>query len=275
MGNQCEGSYVFQGNLLLVPAETLDACIHEPVNSINVRDLLNGPLGEGADDFTATSLDNSPRICALSISGSQTPAGWRQIPMRQAVSLVNAGVMVEGAGVTGRLLRAFHIAQWRKTSRFCGACGSKNNDCETEFARQCPSCGNLEFPRISPAIITIITNDRDEALLAHNKKFTSKIYALVAGFNEAGESLEATVEREIMEEVSIRVKDIRYVKSQPWPFPNSLMVGFSARHASGTIKADNVEIEDARWFSRDNLPDLPLHGSVSRYLIDLWLQKKL
>jgi NAD+ diphosphatase len=124
-------------------------------------------------------------------------------------------------------------------------------------------------------VITIIINDKGEALLAHNKKFVNGVYSLIAGFNEAGESLEATVARETREEVGVEVKDIRYIRSQPWPFPNSLMLGFTARHAGGEIKPDGIEIEDARWFSRDSLPSLPGHGSVSRYLISLWLKGEL
>jgi NAD+ diphosphatase len=124
-------------------------------------------------------------------------------------------------------------------------------------------------------VITIIINDKDEALLAHNKKFSQGMYSLIAGFNEAGESLEDTVAREILEEVGIEVRDIRYITSQPWPFPNSLMLGFTCRHAGCGIRPDGIEIEDARWFNRDNLPPLPGHGSVSRYLIELWREGKL
>jgi NAD+ diphosphatase len=124
-------------------------------------------------------------------------------------------------------------------------------------------------------VITIIINDEGKALLAHNKKFLPGVYSLIAGFNEAGESLEAAVAREIREEVHIGVQDIRYIASQPWPFPNSLMLGFSARYASGTIRPDGVEIEDAQWFRRDALPKLPGAGSVSRYLIGRWLDGTL
>jgi NAD+ diphosphatase len=197
--------------------------------------------------------------------------------MRHAVNLMTSdGFMADGFGPVGRLLRAFHIAQWRKDSSFCGSCGSPNRDADTgELARQCPACGRLEFPRISPAVITIIINDKGEALLAHNKKFANRVYSLIAGFNEAGESLEATVAREIREEVGLEVRDIRYMRSQPWPFPNSLMLGFAARHAGGEIKPDGIEIEDARWFTRDDLPELPGRGSVARSLIGLWLEGKL
>jgi len=144
-----------------------------------------------------------------------------------------------------------------------------------ELARKCTCCGRLEYPRVSPAVITIVINDRGEALLAHNKKFATGLYSLIAGFSEPGESLEATVTREIKEEVGIDVKDIRYIRSQPWPFPDSLMLGFSAHHAGGELRPDGIEIEDARWFSRDNPPNLPGSSSVSRYLINLWLEGKL
>ena len=202
------------------------------------------------------------------------PPRWQAIPVRQAVSLL-AGNTASGTIQCSRMLRAFHIAQWRQESRFCGNCGARNIDSPDELARLCPACGRLEYPRIAPAVITFITNDEDKALLAHNKKFTPGIYSLIAGFVEPGENLESAVAREIREEVEIEVRDIRYVISQPWPFPNSLMAGFSARYASGTIRPDGVEIEDAQWFSRDNLPMLPGYGSVSRYLIEQWLNRNL
>jgi NAD+ diphosphatase len=161
--------------------------------------------------------------------------------------------------------------QWRRESVHCGVCGSPNVDAPDELARLCPVCGRREYPRIAPAIIILITNDRDEALLAHNKKFPDCVYSLIAGFNEAGESLETTAEREVREEVGIEIDDIRYKASQPWPFPNSLMIGFTARYVRGEVRPDGLEIEDARWFRRDALPKLPGPGSVSRYLINCWL----
>jgi NADH pyrophosphatase NudC (nudix superfamily) len=175
----------------------------------------------------------------------------------------------------GRMLRALHIIQWRGEARFCGSCGAENIDAPDELARLCPACGRMEFPRIAPAVITLIVNGADQALLAHNKKFAPGVYSLIAGFTEAGESLESTVVREVREEVNIEVRDIRYIASQPWPFPNSLMLGFTARYASGELRPDGQEIEDAQWFSRDKLPLLPGHGSVSRYLINRWIAGKI
>jgi NAD+ diphosphatase len=270
------GVYIFQENTLVVPSGTSDSGLQAELPDQKAEELL-GEAFE-SDRFEIPPADGSGIIRGLSVSGKAVlPAGWKAVPMRQVVNLMTReDVMADGVGPVGRLLRAFHIAQWRKESAFCGICGSPNEDAETgELARKCPVCGRLEFPRISPAVITIIINDRDEALLAHNKKFANRVYSLIAGFNEVGESLEATVVREIREEVSLEVKDIRYIRSQPWPFPNSLMLGFAARHAGGEIKPDGIEIEDARWFKKDDLPELPGYGSVARSLIGQWLEGKL
>ena len=269
------GTYVYQGNSIIVPADTPDSRIQEEVS----RDLIDAAFGgfyKDADSFVIPSLDGSGDIRAITLPDGKLPPEWKAIPLRQAVNTITGGTIAEGVGPVGRIFRSYHIGLWRKESRFCGSCGAANRDADTgELARQCPVCGRLEFPRISPAVITIITNDRDEALLAHNMKFAAGVYSLIAGFNEAGENLEATVAREIMEEVNIEVKDIRYIRSQPWPFPNSLMVGFSAHYSGGEVRADGVEIEDAQWFTREKLPNLPGNGSVSRYLIGLWQDGKL
>jgi len=193
-----------------------------------------------------------------------------------ASSVVPPGIeSLERLKDLGEILRACHIAQWRRDSRFCGTCGALNTDAPSQVHRVCPSCGRLEFPRICPAVITLITDDENRILLAHNKRFKAGVYSHISGFTEAGEMLEETVAREIREEVNIEVKNIEYIKSQPWPFPNSLMVGFRARFSSGTIKPDGEEIEDAKWFTKDALPELPGNGSLSRFLINDWLAGKL
>jgi NAD+ diphosphatase len=244
-------TFIFQGNNLVLREGP-------GINSINE---------EMGDCFTIPSVNGSGDISAIMLESSVSlPAEWKAVPMRRALDSMTG--MADGAGQVGCMLRAYHIALWRQDSRFCGTCGNPNKDAESgELARRCPVCGRLEFPRISPAVITIIINDKGEALLAHNKKFVNGVYSLIAGFNEAGESLEATVAREIKEEVNVDVTGIRYVRSQPWPFPNSLMLGFTARYAGGEIRPDGIEIEDARWFPRDNLPPLPGNGSGSRDLI--------
>ncbi|MCL2211713.1 MAG: NAD(+) diphosphatase [Treponema sp.] len=200
-----------------------------------------------------------------------------------------ADYSVEGYGIEGLerlkdlgdILHACHISQWRWDSRFCGTCGALNGDapsCSPDqllVHRVCSKCGRIEFPRICPAVITVITDDENRILLAHNKRFKAGVYSHISGFNEAGESLEETVVREIQEEVNIKVKNIEYIKSQPWPFPNSLMVGFKARYSSGTITPDGEEIEDAKWFTKNDLPELPANGSLSRFMINDWLAGRL
>jgi len=266
---------VYQGNTLVVPADTPDSQIQDEVSIELINAAFTGVLKD-ADSFVIPAVDGSGDIRGISLPKEELPPGWKAIPMRQAVNSITGGAMAEGSGPIGRILRSHHIALWRQESRFCGSCGALNQDADDEeLARRCTVCERLEFPRISPAVIAIVINDKDEALLAHNKKFPQKIYSLIAGFNEPGESLEATVVREVNEEVNIDIKDIRYIRSQPWPFPNSLMLGFSARYKSGELKPDGIEIEDAQWFPKDRLPMLPGHGSVSRYLIELWLAGKL
>ncbi|MDR2964414.1 MAG: NAD(+) diphosphatase [Treponema sp.] len=207
----------------------------------------------------------------------------KAVPVRQLLTLAASGQIKCDKNDIDKILRDCHISQWEHNSRFCGTCGTENpeiiiNGQETPH-RLCPKCGRQEYPRICPAIIVIITDDNDRILLAHNKKFRKGVYSHISGFNEAGESLEETIVREVWEEVNINIKDIEYVKSQPWPFPNSLMIGYRARYASGTVKPDGAEIIDAQWFTKDilrqfgqpGLPELPAEGSLSRWLIDRWL----
>jgi NAD+ diphosphatase len=266
--NPPQRAYLFQENTVISPADTPDSCLCEPVSLEHITQSFNAPL-----IHTVPGLEAGESIGYADVpSDARTPEGWRRVPSRQAFGLAGEE---HGGGKAGRFLRAFHIAQWRRESVFCGTCGSRNGDDPVELARLCPSCGRHEYPRICPAIIVLIINRRTQALLAHNRNVATRVYSLIAGFNEAGETLEATVAREVREEVGLEVRDIQYITSQPWPFPSSLMLGFVARHEGGTIAVDGVEIEDARWFDRERLPELPAQGSVSRYLINLWLEKKL
>ncbi|MDR0496597.1 MAG: NAD(+) diphosphatase [Treponema sp.] len=268
-------AYIYQGTSLVLPVNTPDSRIHEEIDDEFINIAFGGILEE-ADSFIIPAIEGDEDIRGITIPDGDLPEGWKAVPLRQVLLAITGGIFAESRGYIGRILRSHHISLWRKDSRFCGSCGGANRDADSgELARQCTVCGRFEFPRISPAVISIVINGRGEALLAHNKKFTAGVYSLIAGFNEAGESLEATVAREIKEEVNIDVKDIRYVRSQPWPFPNSLMLGFAARYGGGEIKPDGLEIDDARWFSRDSLPDLPGSSSVSRHLINLWIEGKL
>ena len=168
--------------------------------------------------------------------------------------------------------RAAQLLEWDRSHRHCGACGAETEPLDEERARRCPRCWLTAFPRLSPAVIVAIERG-DEILLARGPRFAPGRYALVAGFVEAGESLEDAVAREVREEVGIAVDEITYVASQPWPFPHSLMVGFLARHAGGEIRVDDDEIEDARWFRVDALPGIPQRLSIARRLIDRYAAK--
>lgn len=163
--------------------------------------------------------------------------------------------------------RAIQIIDWDRTHQFCGRCGTQTIDVDTERAKRCPQCGLSNYPRLSPSVIVRI-NRGNEILLARAPHFPPGMYSVLAGFVEPGETLEQAVEREVWEEVHLRLKNIRYFGSQSWPFPNSLMLGFTAEHASGEIEIDQIEIEDAGWYSPDNLPQIPPKLSIARQLID-------
>ncbi|MEZ5233331.1 MAG: NAD(+) diphosphatase [Acidimicrobiales bacterium] len=173
--------------------------------------------------------------------------------------------------------RAEQIVSWDRTHRFCGRCGEQTVLQDNERARKCPSCGLLAYPRLSPATITLVTRgegEDEEALLAWGRQFPGRFYSTLAGFVEPGENLEQCVAREIKEEVGVDISDITYFGSQPWPFPNSLMLGFTARYAGGELVLQEEEIVEAGWFRADALPPCPRGGmSIAGALIDSWLRR--
>ena len=166
--------------------------------------------------------------------------------------------------------RALQIVEWDRTHRFCGRCGTPTESTPGERAKRCPACGLLAFPRVSPAAIVRVTRG-DEILLAHGQRFPSRMYSVLAGFVEPGESIEEAIHRELYEEVGIEVTALRYFGSQPWPFPHSLMIGFTAEWAGGELAPDPEEIADAGWYRADDLPPIPPGLSIARKLIDDWL----
>ncbi len=162
--------------------------------------------------------------------------------------------------------QAYQIVRWDKNHKFCGACGKPTIKHEKERSRSCSECRFTCFPRISPSAIVVVKKE-DQVLLARSPHFPQGVYSAIAGFVEVGESLEQTVIREVKEEVGIRIHRLKYQLSQSWPFPDSLMLGFTAEYESGEITVDGVEIEDAQWFRRDQLPNLPMKISIARTLI--------
>jgi NAD+ diphosphatase len=167
--------------------------------------------------------------------------------------------------------RAVQLVEFARTHRFCGRCGAATEPAPSERAMRCSGCELLSFPRLAPAVIVLVTKG-EQALLARGRNFPLPMYSCLAGFVEAGETLEAAVCREVYEEVGIELTDVRYVASQPWPFPHSLMIGFTATWAAGDIAIDPAEIADAQWFGRDAVPMIPPAMSIARRLIDGWLE---
>lgn len=166
-----------------------------------------------------------------------------------------------------RLARASQLATWHDQHRFCGRCAEALSAHPQDLARQCPGCGLIQYPRISPCIIVLVTRG-ERCLLAHSARFPAGRYSTLAGFIEAGETAEAALKREVREEVGIEVDNIRFFASQSWPFPHQLMLGFFADYAGGDIEPDGEEILQAGWFGVEALPDLPPPFSIARRLID-------
>ncbi|WP_317064943.1 NAD(+) diphosphatase [Methanoculleus caldifontis] len=164
---------------------------------------------------------------------------------------------------------AAQIIDYDRTTRFCGRCGAATEPVKTERARVCPSCHRIVYPRLSPAIIVLVRMN-DTILMVRGIRAPPGRYSLVAGFVEPGESVEDAVRREVREETGITIKNIRYRASEPWPFPDSLMLGFVADYDGGEVAPDGVEVESTVWVDRDHLPTLPPRLSLTRALIDDW-----
>jgi NAD+ diphosphatase len=236
-----EGRIVFQGNQLWLSSgfEGLDihveATFRLPEGHVVQRVPLDHPLPEGVE--------------ALGLRDA-----FARMPHED---WVRAG-------------RAFQWLDWEAGHRFCGGCGTPLEVGEGH-GRRCPACERAVFPSNSTAIIVLIQRGEGAArewALARSPHFKPGVYSAVAGFTEPGESLEQAVHREVAEELGICVQNLRYFGSQPWPFPNGLMVGFLADHLDGELKPDPSELEDARWFNRDNLPLLPSPMSIARWMLD-------
>lgn len=231
------------GNLLPATSETSDAPLLH-IGELNGRSCV------------ATQLDPVAEL----------PETFFSVPSRRVLAAFPSDFCTA-------FCRARILLFWQKNHRFCGKCGSPTSTFPDAPALQCVSCGNLYFPQIAPAVIVLVSRN-DEILLAHNRQFTNGMFGLIAGFVEAGESAEEAVRRELREEVGIEIQCLEYRKSQSWPFPNSLMLGFRAEYLSGEARADGVELDEARWFTANNLPQIPPPGSIARTLLDEWFVER-
>jgi NAD+ diphosphatase len=168
--------------------------------------------------------------------------------------------------------KASQILNWDANTKFCPRCGELTYQI-SPIGKKCPICRQEFYPIISPAIIVRITRGDDEVLLVHARNFKRDFYGLVAGFVEAGESLEECVYREVMEETQLKIKNLKYFGSQTWPYPSGIMIGYTAEYESGELKLQDEELSKGGWFKRDALPPIPEKLSLARKLIDDWLEK--
>jgi NAD+ diphosphatase len=250
-------TFAFRGNELLV--READAAVAD-------RDALGGLAIDAANVHPVGLWNGSYCRAAWVPKDAAAPAGHAFKGLRSLFSRLDEPMLA----VAGR---AFQIADWARTHRFCGACGQPMSRAPGERAMKC-ACGHVAYPRISPAMMVLVKRGRS-ILLARNVAVPAggRMSAL-AGFLEPGESIEEAIHREVREEVGIEVKDPRYFASQSWPYPHSLMIAFTAEYAGGELKCDPAEIAEARWFAPgDALPELSPGQSISRALIDANLPK--
>lgn len=209
----------------------------------------------------ATWHGRQVRACSIPKT-ARLPNGMLAEPFNAAGERIPTDLLTI-AGIGKQLLH------WQTISRCCSRCGGQTRQLPDSWGKHCPACATEQFPPIHPCAIVLIRRD-DQLLLVRKPEWAPGRYGLVAGFVDVGESLEECAIREAKEETGIDIKNVRYVTSQCWPFPSQIMAGFVADYAGGTIRLDDKEIEDARWFTIDCLPALPAQRSIARYLIDSW-----
>lgn len=249
--------FVFRRQRLLTKVEDRKAVLPSRV----VLDELN--LSLLRDQYLGT-LEGTHCYSAEVNEETEAPDGWSFQGLRRLYGMMDEGIF----GVAGR---AVQIVDWDRSHQYCGRCGAQSSNHPRDRAKECSSCGLISYPRISPAIIVLVRKD-NRLLLARAHRHPPGFYSVLAGFVEPGETLEEAVAREIREEVGIEVKDIQYFGSQPWPFPNSLMIAFTCHYAGGDIVLEEEELEAAGWFTADKLPPCPPKISIARQLIDWFVQ---
>lgn len=242
-------NFIFRGNELLVQETSLDLPDATACAALDIQ----------PDAMQRVWLDN-PNIRTTHISPTaEAPAGYAFRKLRALLSELGDRCALAG--------RAFQVAEWARTHRYCGVCATPMQAVGHELCMRCPACSLSAYPRISPAMMVLVRKG-DSILLARHATYATARHTALAGFVEAGESIEDAIHREVYEEVGLRVADLRYFGSQSWPFPHSLMIAFTAEYVSGEIQIQADEIAEARWYGPgDTLPDIPMLESIAGRLV--------
>lgn len=246
--------FIFQNDRLLLSknAQEIKFPLEHTLSAIKPYFLRQHELGQ---------FNNTTCYCAEIDANTPLPEDIESIALKKAFEIIGANWYAAAA-------KAYAVINWDRKHQFCGFCGHTTRHQPGAFERLCTACGLAVYPRISPSIIVLIKKN-DYLLMARSPHFTPGIYALIAGFVEVGENIEEAVHREVWEEVGIKIKNLTYFGSQSWPFPDSLMIGFTADYAAGEIKIDNHEIESANWYRYDQLPGRPSSSmSIASKLIE-------
>lgn len=254
--NKKEHWFIFQNDLLLIRKNNPELFLPPP--------LLTQLKNHFFRQFSLGIFNATQCFCAELMPNILIPSEIELISLRKSFSLFDQHWY-------DALVKAYSVINWDRNHQFCSRCGKPTDHTPHTFERICSNCNLFFYPRISPSIIVLIKKEH-QILMARSPHFHPGTYGLIAGFVEVGESIEQAVHREVKEEVNIQIKNLQYFGSQPWPFPDSLMMGFIAEYDSGEIIIDTKEIEHAGWYSKDNLPGYPSSSiSIAKKLIDYFI----
>jgi NAD+ diphosphatase len=230
-------------------------------------EIVQLPYGEWNEHASIYLGRWQGKPCRLIVLDAADPSAEDLEPLDLLAAKPQLPIDLLSLGGLGRM-----ILHWLNRSRFCGYCGQQTDWMPGEWGRKCSHCGEHAFPAIHPCAIVLVRRP-GQLLLARKREWAHNRYSLVAGFQEFGESLEETAIREVAEETGIVANNVRYVGSQCWPFPSQTMVGYVADYVSGEVEVDRTELDDARWFSVADLPELPPKRSIARYILDAALEQ--
>jgi NAD+ diphosphatase len=243
---------------------TIPLCEKTPIQTKAWTHIMNiTPMADGTT--VKTFRVESPKELENLVKGQLKEGhSYEMYPLRKSFYKISLQ-LYRKAG------KCFELLYWDQNTQFCGVCGSPM-EMHTDISKRCPNCGKEIWPELGTAIIVLI-HQYDKVLLVHGRNFKSDFYGLVSGFVETGETLEHAVHREVMEETGLKITNLRYFGSQPWPYPCGLMVGYNADYVSGNIRLQKEELSRGNWFTKDTLPQIPEKLSIARRILDDWFEQ--